>query len=264
MKVNSNLDMNNAGKVINLPLPTNPGDGVSKAYADALRAGEDWKDSVRVASTGTLTLAVPGATIDGVAMAPGDRVLAKDQTIGSEKGLYVWNGAAAAMTRTADADVSAEVTSGLTVSVEEGTANAGTKWQLITPNPINLGVTSLTFTQTGAPISAGTGLVKSGNTISLDTPVSVANGGTGATGATAARTSLGAVGKFAQDFGDGAATSFNIDHNLGTSDVTVMVYLKSSGAVEIVDAVVSTSNRVIISGFSTAPTAAAYRVVVTG
>src|SRR5262249_39106680 len=67
---------------------------------------------------------------------------------------------------------------------------------LTTTGTITVGTTALTFTQfSGAgEITAGTGLSKSGNTLSLTTPVAVANGGTGATsaGATAAN-NIGAL-----------------------------------------------------------------------
>lgn len=107
----------------------------------------DHKKSARVASTGDITLATPGASIDGVTMAVGDRVLLKDQSTASQNGLYEWEGAATAMRRAPDANQSRELTAGLTVTIEEGTTNADTVWTLITDNPIVVDTTSLTFEQ---------------------------------------------------------------------------------------------------------------------
>lgn len=107
----------------------------------------DFKDSVRVASTAALTLASPGSTIDGVTMATGDRVLVKDQGTASENGIYVWNGAASAMTRAFDADDDTELTAGSHVTVEEGTANADTSWIVDTDGPIQIGTDAISFTE---------------------------------------------------------------------------------------------------------------------
>jgi hypothetical protein len=113
--------------------------------APVLTGPTDWKESVRAASTANINLSAPGASIDGVAMSAGNRFLAKDQSTGSQNGIYVWNGAAVAATRATDADTSAEVTSGLGVEVEEGTANADKRFRLNTNNPIVLGTTALVF-----------------------------------------------------------------------------------------------------------------------
>lgn len=163
----------NSQKITNLLDPTNAQDAASKAYVDAIASGYDLKASVRVASTGNITIATPGASIDGVTLSSGNRVLLKDQSTGSQNGIYIWNGAAVAMTRATDADTSAEVTSGMFVFVEEGTANADQGYALTTNNPITLGTTALVFTQiSGAgQITAGTGLQKTGNQLSIDSTV---------------------------------------------------------------------------------------------
>ncbi|MDT8906997.1 MULTISPECIES: phage tail protein [Pseudomonas] len=114
----------------------------------------DRKQSVRVATTANIVLS--GAqTIDGVAVVAGDRVLVKAQTLAKDNGIYIvangmWG-------RAKDADASVEVTSGLIVSVEEGTTLANTIWQLITDGVIVLGTTALTFqnvTQGFAPLNS--------------------------------------------------------------------------------------------------------------
>lgn len=102
----------------------------------------DNKQSVRVATTGSITLSGT-QTLDGVAVAAGDRVLVKDQETGAANGIYI--AATGNWARAADADVSTEVTPGLLVAVEEGSANANTLWQLITDAPIALGSTPLQF-----------------------------------------------------------------------------------------------------------------------
>lgn len=121
---------------------------VTKAYVDDVIAGiRDPKDAVRVASTGNITISAPGATIDGITMVAGNRFLAKNQTTGSENGIYIWNGAATAATRSLDANQDAEVTQGLSTDVVEGTVNGRTRWLLTTADPIVVGTTSLTFVQ---------------------------------------------------------------------------------------------------------------------
>ncbi|MGF6130165.1 hypothetical protein QF019_005400 [Pseudomonas frederiksbergensis] len=126
---------------------------VTSYVADEL-AKLDSKQSVRVATTANITLAGP-QTIDGVAVVAGDRILVKNQTAAKDNGIYV--AAVAAWVRAKDADVSADVTSGLIVSVEQGATLADTRWQLITDVAIVLGTTALTFqnvTQGFAPLNA--------------------------------------------------------------------------------------------------------------
>ncbi|PBJ06241.1 hypothetical protein BSF43_37230 [Pseudomonas ogarae] len=126
---------------------------VTGYVADEL-AKLDRKQSVRVATTANIVLSGAQA-IDGVAVIAGNRVLVKSQTLAKDNGIYV--AANGAWVRAKDADASAEVTSGLIVSVEEGTTLANTIWQLITDGAIVLGTTALAFqniTQGFAPLNS--------------------------------------------------------------------------------------------------------------
>ncbi|WP_371370004.1 phage tail protein [Pseudomonas sp. QL9] len=102
----------------------------------------DQKQSVRTATTANITLSGL-QTLDGVALVAGDRVLVKNQTNAPDNGIYV--AATGAWKRAGDADESVEVTPGLTVTVEEGTAQADSIWQLTSNGVIVLGTTSLVF-----------------------------------------------------------------------------------------------------------------------
>ncbi|MEE9103567.1 phage tail protein [Pseudomonas nitroreducens] len=102
----------------------------------------DYKQSVRVAST--VNIALSGLqTLDGIALAVGDRVLVKNQSNSADNGIYV--AATTAWKRSIDADENSEVTPGLTVVVENGTSQADSIWQLVTDGVIVLGATALTF-----------------------------------------------------------------------------------------------------------------------
>src|SRR6056300_526140 len=148
---------------------------VTKGYVDAVKQSLDIKDSVRVASTGNVSLTSgssdleAGDTIDGVTLVAGDRVLLKNQTTASENGIYVAVASGGTPARSDDANASADVTSGMFVWVEEGTSNGDQGYVLTTNNVITLNTTDLTFTQfSGAgQITAGNGLTKSGNTINV-------------------------------------------------------------------------------------------------
>jgi hypothetical protein len=120
-------------------------------------AASDWKNSVRVASTAPVTIAAPGASIDGVPLLSGERVLLKNQGGGAshiDNGIYVWNSAIVPMTRALDANDNVDITTGTTVYVEEGTANTRLSFTLVTTGSIIIGSTPLSFVQAIGGVSA--------------------------------------------------------------------------------------------------------------
>lgn len=291
----------NSQKITNLAEPTSATDAATKGYVDNAVVGIDWKQSVRAATTGNISL-TGEQTIDGVVLVTGNRVLVKNQSTGSENGVYVVG--ASTWSRSSDANTSAEFTSAFAVFVEEGTTNADSGWVLTTDGTITLGTTALTFTQfTGlGQVTAGNGLTKNGNTIdvvgtagritansdSIDiastyvgqtsittlgtvttgtwngTTIAVANGGTGATSAGNARTNLSSTANpLPQKYtaSVGGATTATVTHNLGTTDVIVQCY--QSNALVEADITVTDAN-VVTLGFAVAPAAGSIRVVVVG
>jgi hypothetical protein len=121
----SGITISDSGIMSNLADPVNPSDAVNKSHLDAAiataSAGLFYKTPVRVASTANVTISSPGTSIDGVTLSSGDRVLLKNQSTGSQNGIYVFNGSGSSMTRATDADTSAEVKAGIYVVVNEGT-----------------------------------------------------------------------------------------------------------------------------------------------
>ncbi|EJZ56816.1 Phage-related tail fiber protein [Pseudomonas fluorescens R124] len=118
----------------------------------------DGKQSVRVAASTNIVL--NGAQqIDGVAVIAGDRVLLANQTLAKDNGL--WIVANGDWVRATDANTSAKVTPGLTVMVEEGTANGDSLWHLTTNAPITLGTTALAFKMLAGRTGIAAGTYKS-------------------------------------------------------------------------------------------------------
>lgn len=150
--------------------PSNASDVTNKSYVDGLvGSGVYWKEPARVASTANVNISNPGTdTFDGVQIASGDRIVLKDQSSQSENGVYDFNGSSSALTRSSDAN-SADELNGLAIFIKEGTLNADQGY-VQTSEIANLGSDNVVFAQfTGlGQITAGNGLSKSGNTLSVD------------------------------------------------------------------------------------------------
>ncbi len=228
--------------VTNVATPVAGTDAANKAYVDSLVNGTDWKQSVRAATTANITLSGL-QTIDGISVAANERVLVKSQTDQKQNGIYVV--ATGAWTRSDDADVNAEVTSGLAVMVSEGTTLGDTQWVLATNDPIVIGTTNLVFVQIGAATTytSGEGISIAGNVVAIDTSV--------------------VARKASASVGNGTNTSFAVTHNLSTLDVIVQVYDNATAETVECDVTRSSASQVTVA-FAVAPAANAYRVVVTG
>ncbi len=107
--------------------------------------GRAFKLPCRVATTANITLSGL-QTIDGVTVVADDRVLVKDQTTGSQNGIYVAD--TGAWVRAPDFDGTRDSVQGTLVLITSGTDNATTVYQLTTATPV-IGTSSLTFAVTG-------------------------------------------------------------------------------------------------------------------
>lgn len=262
MKVIDGLDLLNQ-QIKNLADGSASTDAVTLQQMQAFVRGLDWKESVRAASTANVNIAAPGASIDGVSFANGERVLLKDQTAPAQNGIYQFNGAASPLTRTADAssqDGVQTLTAGAAVLATEGSVNGDTAWVVSTHDPITVGTTAITYAQFGGGLtySNGNGLALTGTTFSVQ---AVAGGGITVAGGGVSIDFTKAVGKFAANLGDGTLTTFSITHNLGSADVLVTVKDNSTGVIGYLSPTVVDANHVSLT-FPTAPSSNQYRVVV--
>ena len=257
----TDLDLQSVSKVINVPTPTAAGDAVPKSYVDSAVEGLAWKDSARVATQSNINLSSPGATIDGVTMASQDRVLVRNQSTQSQNGIYVWNGAATALTRSLDASTFAELEQAI-ITVEEGT-DAGTTWRQTQINGV-IDTNNVIFSSFAAAAPAASETTAGIAEIATQAEVDAGTDDARIITPLKLATWSGRIRKYAASFGDGSATSYVVTHNLNTRDVTVVVF-PNSGTYDNVEVDVGrTSVNEVTLVFATAPASNAYRVVVIG
>lgn len=181
-------------------LPTNDSHAVTKAYVDGIAASINWHDFAIYATAAVLpntptysngtngvgaTLTSVGnarLVVDGANASDGQRILVKNQANPIHNGVYVVNaqGSVSAqwvLERASDFDsstYSAEIQPGEALYVGAGATNANQGFLVVTSGTGDdkshiIGEDAINFTQFSgtAPITAGTGIVKNGNTLSI-------------------------------------------------------------------------------------------------
>lgn len=254
-----NLTMSGA-TVTGLPTPSASSDAAPKSYVDAVSVGARMKLNVAVATTANISLSSAPSTIDGYTLQAGDRILVKDQTTGTQNGLYDFASAGSALTRSADLDNSptGEIYNGVLVPrVENGSTNTGKAYVISsigtgTAGLHTIGTDAVTWTVFASPInySAGAGIYFSGTTIlanpdgvTLDAggasangtaTLEIKNGGVGttqlaATSVTAAKLGSDVAGT-ALSGGNGSALAVNFDNiTLDAGGAGGALEIKTSG-----------------------------------
>ena len=207
---NSVVTINGSGVISGVNTPNTATDAANKQYVDdlvstgihihtpvvlATSPGSSRTDTYNNGTAGvsaTLTSVANGTlVIDGTVASATIRVLIQDCSNPIGNGVYVVTNAGDGstqyvMTRASDADTSGQQS---TQSLDDGsyffttggTSNKGAAWVNTNTGNISFGSTAITFAQFSSSqvYTAGNGLSLTATTFSLDTPVSVLNGGTG-------------------------------------------------------------------------------------
>jgi len=267
--------------------PTADAHFATKGYVDSVSEGLDVKGSCVAATTANITIATAlnsGDSLDGVTLADGDRVLVKDQSTATQNGIYVVGSTPA---RADDLTTGADA-AGTFTFIEQGSTNADIGF-VCTSNKGSavVGTNNLAFStfSSSGNVTAGDGLDKSGNELSVDLKangglviestelavdlaassitgtLAIGDGGTGATSASAARTALGlAIGTNVQAYDADLANLSGCQ-----SGASAALAALTSTEVAILDgATVSTSELNIMDGDTSATSttlAAADRLV---
>lgn len=259
--VQTSQDFGGLRRILNLPDAASPQEPATLAQLRAQIEGLAWKDNARVATQSNVNLASPGATIDGITMSVNDRVLVRSNTAPAENGIYIWNGAAAPMTRALDGNTAEELESAV-VTVDEGTG-ANTTFRQSTVNFV-LGTGGIVWTSFGTA-SAPASDTNAG-VIEIATQAEVDAGSSTNLAVTPARLAASpfASRRVAQNFGDGSATSYVITHNLNTFDIHAEVFRNSGNRDSVLVDVRRTSANAITIVTDNPPSVDAFRVVVRG
>jgi hypothetical protein len=109
---------------------------------DGLSSSVAIKGPCRVATTANITLSGE-QTIDGIAVVTDERVLVKNQTTGSDNGIWICD--TGPWRRAKDFNKTKDVKTGTLVVVVGGSTNVGI-WQITTADPVTVGTTSVVFT----------------------------------------------------------------------------------------------------------------------
>lgn len=259
--VNTVLDFNAQGSIINLPNATLPQSPATLSQVNSLVEGLAWKDNVVVATQANINLAAPGASIDAIAMALNDRFVARAQTAQTENGIYIWNGAAVPATRSLDATDVNELKNAV-VTVDSGTSTGVSYRQITVAGTI--GTANIIWNNFGTAASAASETVSGIAEIATQVETDAGVDDLRIVTPLKLKTSVFAAKRFAVTFGDGTATQYTITHNLATQDVITSIRLATGSFAEVIcDIEPATANTVIVR-FAAAPALNSMRATVIG
>lgn len=147
--------------------PSQALEAVTKQYVDAIAEGLHVHAAVATATTASVDLGNAPASIDGITLTDGMRVLVKNQSTTAQNGIYTYSASADALVRASDFNSSAEIQGGDFLFVTGGNTYADTGW-VQTETVTTLGTDPILFTQfSGAgTYTAGTGLQLDGTVFS--------------------------------------------------------------------------------------------------
>jgi hypothetical protein len=140
-------------------VPVNSDEAANKQYVDNLINGLAWIDSVLAASAihHELTAVTAGYTIDGIVLSEGDRVLLKNQTVGSENGVYLIQADGQQPVRPPDMSGGTDAAH-KSLFVDSGTVNKDTAYVCTTDAPNDIvGTDSLTFVKFSSMVNLQAG-----------------------------------------------------------------------------------------------------------
>ena len=152
----------------------------TKAYVDARAVGLKVRNPVRVATVANITRSNT-QTIDGVSLVAGDRVLVKSQAASAENGIYVVT--SGNWSRSSECNSWTDLYQSY-VWVDEGTTHAQQGWLCAIGSIGTLNTDAITFAKfsEAGMISAGAGLEKNGEVISVKFDSTSTESVSGATG----------------------------------------------------------------------------------
>lgn len=217
--------------------PTQSMHAVTKQYVDAVAEGLHIHASCATATTTNITaLSSPPATIDGVTLTTGMRVLVKNQSTTSQNGIYTFNGTS--LVRASDFDTASETNGGDFVFITGGTVNDNTGW-VQTETVTTIGSDPILFTQfSGAgAVTAGTNISVSGTQVStINNPtfsgIITASSGVAFSDGTQTKVGVPSISSFVSKTGSYVLDDLSLRDNIievnSSSPTTVTIPLDSS------------------------------------
>jgi hypothetical protein len=166
-KLDGSSNYSFSGQVRYTGSDTNTQAVATRGYVDSVAAGLDPKQSCKVATTANITLSGT-QTIDGVSVSAGDRVLVKDQTTGSQNGIYICS--ADAWSRSSDMAAGSDA-AGNQMFIEQGTVNGDLGFVCVSnKGSAVVGTNELTFSifSRQSDTEAGAALSKTGNRLDVE------------------------------------------------------------------------------------------------
>lgn len=160
-------------RIVSVGTPTTGTDAANKTYVDNAISGVSYKEPVKVATTGNVSLSAAPNTVDGIALAANDRILVKSQTDSTQNGIYtvqtLGTGANGVWVRSSDMAAGSTIKGMTYVLVGQGSAAADTGWVVSTDGTITVGTTAISWTQFSGlgQVTAGSGLTKTSNTLAV-------------------------------------------------------------------------------------------------